>query len=72
MKLKPCPFCGSDATVHANHNFKDDIWFVYVQCEMCGARGKTRANRNYFNPDDDGFWESNSVYSVVRAWNKRV
>ena len=35
------------------------------------------AVQDHFNDDgfkgyDDGFWESNSVYSVVRAWNKRV
>lgn len=70
--LKPCPFCGSDATMHANYNHRSEVWFVYVQCDMCGSRGKTHANSRHIDPAMDGFWETNSVYAAAEAWNKRT
>lgn len=69
--IKECPFCGGEAELHANYNWKLKLWFVYVQCEVCGSRGKSFTNIRYLEPDDDGFWETKKAVCAVEAWNRR-
>ncbi len=34
-KLKPCPFCGGEATIRKYEYFSEDTYNVY--CEECGC-----------------------------------
>jgi Lar family restriction alleviation protein len=35
MKIKPCPFCGSEDIECKDHSRKCDVWFI--QCQDCYA-----------------------------------
>lgn len=64
-KLKPCPFCGSEAELMDALHIESDWWCASVMCTgrerhtcsvqmVCGASTK-----------------SGAVDAVVRAWNRR-
>ena len=40
-KLKPCPFCGSEAIVFDGFPFN-----YYIKCKTCGVQSDDRANRD--------------------------
>ena len=61
IKLKPCPFCGGEATV-----FVSDEGGVFVICIDCQTRTKKLADTlQYSKP-------TNAVKEVIEAWNRRV
>jgi len=58
-KLKPCPFCGGDATTHYGiHDY--NRWGVY--CIDCGAEIECRA----FLGEED------TEAKAIEIWNTRV
>ena len=60
IKLKPCPFCGSDAIVFINDG-------VCVICTDCGAQTPTMKDDIMRND-----WpEKNCLDKVVDIWNRR-
>ena len=74
--LKPCPFCGCDiAGISARYGRNG--WFLFVQCEVCGAESKKFGiGRNANIPNDDNeFWECEKVQiaasKAAKAWNVR-
>lgn len=60
-KLKPCPFCGSDAEIKIMKTHQAQI--AYVDCTVCSCR-KTRLEY----PNYDGDIE----YDMIDSWNRRV
>ena len=62
MKLKPCPFCGGEATT--SHGVDDDTLeqFFFVSCEYCGSR--TRKFHRYRYGEE---YER----KAIEAWNRR-
>ena len=56
-ELKPCPFCGGQASLYGCCHGSD------VECKECGARTK------YFL--DGIITNENSMRMAVEAWNRR-
>lgn len=61
-EVKPCPFCGGKAL--ADCNYGKHGFFVFVSCQVCGARSKCFAASN-LKPNE--FWEQ-----AIKAWNRRT
>ena len=68
-ELKPCPFCGGEADIMARCGYKNR-WFVFAKCKICDAQSKVKNVPG--DPDDDGFWERDAVFSVADSWNRRA
>ena len=65
-ELKPCPFCGGEASMESGRYQLDDGMhaFAHVECLSCGACGS-------------GFTEAESTFEEVEllaadAWNRRA
>ena len=71
--LKPCPFCGGQATTRARRKNVYDKWFVFVQCETCDAQTRIRTKLNDVEPEygDAEFWDDDAVRKVNEMWNRR-
>lgn len=70
MEFKACPFCGQDAaTLYRNYSGRLRKYFVWVECDTCGARSKATAEDS--DPADEN-WESAECRRVVGAWNMRA
>ena len=59
IKLKPCPFCGSEAVLFADNG-------VRVICSSCGTQ--TARSSDYIMR---GAPTGNAIYRVVKRWNRR-
>jgi len=59
IELKPCPFCGGEAVVHANDGVK-------VICRECGASSK-----GLVDVYSQGRPNGGAIKAVVTAWNNR-
>ena len=67
IKKKRCPFCGGEAMLEAHTGKYGD--FAYIQCVMCGSRGKSISGAKYANTDD----EIQEMFDkALAAWNTRV
>lgn len=58
--LKPCPFCGGEAKMHAAfaHGAASRVG-AYVECVSCGAWSKTH-------------WGDGAQEKTAEAWNRRA
>lgn len=59
IDLKPCRFCGGNATLFANDG-------VRVRCTKCGN------STGVFTDDYNLFQKGTAIEIVVKKWNKRV
>lgn len=66
--MKSCPFCGGHACLYANYSYKARSYFVFVKCEICGARGKTFISKE--DPAEVG-WNNEACNDAVEAWTMR-
>ena len=59
-ELKPCPFCGGEATT--SHGFNTAGQYFFISCEECGCR-----TRDFYK------WYDGENYEIkaVEAWNTR-
>lgn len=59
-ELKPCPFCGGEAKMHAAfaHGVASRVG-AYVECGSCGAWSKTH-------------WGDGAQEKTAEAWNRRA
>jgi hypothetical protein len=72
-ELKPCPFCGcTDVFIRAKYNHKIGRWYVFVQCDVCSASGKTYCCQGEYEEGDDSIWNDVVVDCAVRTWNRRA
>ena len=67
-KLRPCPFCGDEATrfcddylYNSIHGYVAEAW---IECESCGARGP-RVGIDEIIPEDD------ILPTATKEWNER-
>lgn len=71
-KLKPCPFCGTDATTRISvmrddSNFKDDCIDFSISCPSC------RIRRDIIINQDTSFEVvREALDKVTKMWNGRV
>lgn len=65
--IKKCPFCGAEAQLHSNYSHDADLYYIFVQCTECFARGMT-TKRN--KPAAIGVNEM-AAYDAINAWNRR-
>ena len=64
IELKPCPFCGGEATIRTRiRNCTPPYQIAWVECEKCGATGST-----FSDTDDNG----SHIFSAIEAWNRRI
>ena len=77
-KLKPCPFCGSEAHLEDVRIQSDDtMWFV-IHCSGCAAmmdfmnddilKNKDCAGNSIFDIEDF----DNAVEEAIASWNERI
>lgn len=70
MKIKRCPFCGSKADLLQQYNDKLGIYFLRVECRICGARSGTTSTKEDARKSN---WEENKhCEKVVAFWNNRI
>jgi len=60
--LRPCPFCGGEAVVHAYSHDPDISDLYYVFCKKCVCRLEVSTNRNPFY----------TKMEAIEAWNRRA
>lgn len=67
-EIKPCPFCGGEATLYANWSPNANAFFVNCKCTVCDSSGK-----GYKSKDDpaEQNWENYACEQAVRLWNSR-
>lgn len=86
MKLKPCPFCGGEAsgeTKRKPSGEADDpgdplVWYYRayrVKCFKCGAKTKWYMCQKLKNedrdPKDDKVWNDGGYKKAIKKWNRR-
>lgn len=69
QEIKKCPHCGGSCDIYQYYNYKQDVWFVEVKCDVCCARGKT-ASSGKTRPSDT-HWTCDAVDRAISAWNMR-
>ena len=75
-ELKPCPFCGSKASLRWERG-SSNVLVVSAKCESCGAQGhrvlnaRTKsAKRTYYDSIVADFDEAR--LKAMEMWNRRV
>lgn len=69
--LKQCPFCGNNkAAMYRNYSSGYRKYFVWVECDVCGA--KTKAAMSYSDPAGDDDWDNAACGKARAAWNLRA
>lgn len=71
--IRECPFCGAtdDAVILQRRvNAMNDVRYVYVECQCCGARTRTKSIFDDEEQPETGY--SDSEKRVIYAWNMRV
>ena len=75
IELKPCPFCGGNATVQAEHKslpFSEEENFYYVCCTNCGCRPFVVSEICLYYKSDYEIRRKNLIEKVIEKWNRRV
>ena len=69
--IKMCPHCGGKPGLYCDisKKYKKPVYFTYVQCDICGARGKTTSSQK--NPEQYD-WDTAACNTALEAWNMRV
>lgn len=70
MKIKRCPFCGRKANLIQNYNKNLNAYFVYVECEVCGAKGKASSSK--IDVRSDNLEENKACNRALASWNNRI
>lgn len=66
MGLKPCPFCGDEASLVVQYGKYG--YFAFCECFMCTARSKTF----FVGRDLPSDWDNTiAARRAVAAWNRR-
>lgn len=71
-KLKPCPFCGSEASIKTDELKNvpdDDAFYSYVICEKCGSTGQIIVSINEYGKH---IGIEKTTAQAIEAWNRRV
>lgn len=70
MKLKACPFCGTDnAYLNSKYSYKVKKYFVWAECDICGARSKATTDDEAPSAAD---WTDTACIKVAASWNTRA
>lgn len=77
MMLRPCPFCGSDASIKRGNLYMDVTY--RVECNKCFARtalffvNHPRVNLTDGKPDESTrYTEEQAKRKAAEAWNTRI
>lgn len=70
MKIKRCPFCGSKADLLQQYNDKLGVYFLRVECTICGARSGTTIIKE--DASKSNWKENRYCKKVVALWNNRT
>ena len=63
VKLEPCPFCGSWATLYESRYGSSDIWYRFdVKCHGCGAQIYPVCNAD----------QEQAMEAAIKHWNMRA
>lgn len=68
MIIKKCPHCGGTARLKSNFSVVQSKYFIWVSCDVCGARSRAYKEREDPATND---WETESCKNAVDAWNLR-
>lgn len=67
MQIKNCPFCGDTADLFFNYGRHG--YFVYVECDLCKAKGAAFS----FGRELPNDWiERFPSEKAIRSWNRRA
>ena len=70
MKIKRCPFCGRSANLMQRYSPNFNAYFLYVECSVCGARGKSSSSKEKVLNNN---WQENKYcIRAVESWNNRI
>lgn len=67
--IKDCPFCGGEASIWQNYNYKAEVFFVMCKCDVCGSQGKTFNSGDEVPVEVD--WDNDACRRAIKAWNRR-
>lgn len=72
-ELKPCPFCGGESGRVIHWSAKDNCWFCYYKCKICGSRGKTVTLplEDVYDQDNPDYELAETCNDARAAWNMR-
>lgn len=70
MKIKRCPFCGSKADLLQQYDDKLGVYFLCVECTICGARSRTTIIKEEIVKAIGK--KTDIVKKVVALWNNRT
>ena len=69
-EAKQCPFCGSSgSSLWARWYRKTSKYYVWVQCDVCGA--KTRGVPGTEVDPEDNNWDDEACRDALALWNTR-
>jgi len=66
-KLKPCPFCGGDASIGTTNSTIDGPGTVYGICDVCKSQGGYPQKHFWLMETD-----SRKIQEAINIWNLRV
>lgn len=62
-KIKPCPFCGSEAKLSNSYNERRSVFYTKVLCMHCHAEGGPIKSSNMTAETND---------EAIEHWNMRT
>lgn len=72
MKIKPCPFCGGEASLKMGDGVFDDKHpYTFIECQDCHCRTVTKQTGYYFVIDKEVTLRE-AINETIDKWNRRL
>lgn len=68
IKINGCPFCGGSASINQRYSPKQDLYLVFMKCDICGAQGKIFTGEDAPSANE---WNTKQCHDAIGAWNMR-
>lgn len=75
IKLKPCPFCGSNDIRLSIKRSRYPYWYTAMYCYSCncyGARTRITIEKDGYISKNEIEKSANTRQKATKAWNRRI